>query len=303
MRIDESHRPWAIASGAILGLAVLLWFPYALWWPGGTGGNTWPGLIYGILGYAMMLFAGLLGARKKKPIWRIGRAQTWMRGHLWLGALSLPMIMLHSAFRARGPLSLVLMTLLVLTVASGIAGAILQHVIPGQILASVPLETIYEQIDEVREQLLTEAAGIVDRLCEANPVETSDEAEVHAGVGFGGVAPEPPSVAELTDAQRGGLRQVYSGSISPFLCGPDQSGTPLADTTRAGVFFEALRKQLPEPTHEAIADLAAICEEHRQLQRQRRKYLLLHGWLLVHVPLAVTLLILGGIHAVVAIHY
>ncbi len=46
----------------------------------------------------MMLFAGLLGARKKVPLWRIGRAKVWMRGHLWLGVLSLPMILYHVGF-------------------------------------------------------------------------------------------------------------------------------------------------------------------------------------------------------------
>jgi hypothetical protein len=29
----------------------------------------------------------------------------------------------------------------------------------------------------------------------------------------------------------------------------------------------------------------------------------LHGWLLVHVPVSITLLVLGGIHALVAIRY
>src|SRR5437879_6544221 len=111
MRIDESHRPWAVASVAILAVAVIAFVPYAIYHPGGAGGNTWPGLIYGVLGYCMMLYAGLMGARKKRPLWRVGRAQTWMRGHLWMGALSLPMILLHSAFTARGPLTIVLMTL------------------------------------------------------------------------------------------------------------------------------------------------------------------------------------------------
>src|SRR5882762_6199055 len=125
MRIDESHRGWAIGSAVILLVAAVGFVPYAIYQPGGPGGNTWPGLIYGILGYSMMLYAGLMGARKKRPLWRVGRAQTWMRGHLWMGALSLPMILFHSAFAARGPLTFVLMTLLVITVLSGVTGALL----------------------------------------------------------------------------------------------------------------------------------------------------------------------------------
>ena len=77
-------------------------------------------LAFGILGYGMMLFAGLLGARKKVPVWRIGRAQTWMRGHLWLGFLSFPMILFHAGFAARGPLTAVLMALMFIVVLSGI---------------------------------------------------------------------------------------------------------------------------------------------------------------------------------------
>ena len=55
--------------------------------------------------------------------------------------------------------------------------------------------------------------------------------------------------------------------------------------------------------HRSAYTSPEIFEEERQLTQQRRKYLLLHGWLLVHVPLSITLLVLGGIHALVAIHY
>jgi hypothetical protein len=52
-----------------------------------------------------------------------------------------------------------------------------------------------------------------------------------------------------------------------------------------------------------VADLENICEEERQLIRQRRLYLWLHGWLLVHVPLSLVLIALGGVHAAVALRY
>ena len=60
---------------------------------------------------------------------------------------------------------------------------------------------------------------------------------------------------------------------------------------------------LPSPIHSVLEDLEAICEEERQLNRQHQLYHFLHGWLLVHVPLSVALLVLGGIHAVVALQY
>src|ERR1700743_2366351 len=103
-----------------------------------------------------MIFAALLGARKKVPVWRVGRAQTWMRGHLWLGLITLPLILFHAGFAFRGPLTLVLMMLLFVVYASGILGAALQHYLPSMITARVPLETIYEEIPHVRQQLRDE---------------------------------------------------------------------------------------------------------------------------------------------------
>ncbi|HKD08106.1 MAG TPA: hypothetical protein VKB79_19555 [Bryobacteraceae bacterium] len=303
MRIDSSHRNWAVASVSILGLATLLYLPYSFFYPGGARGNSLPGLIYGVLGYGMMLYAGLMGARKKVPLWRIGRASVWMRGHLWLGALSLPMILFHSAFYARGPLTFVLMTLLVIVILSGLTGAMLQHFLPRRILSDVPLETIYEQIPTVREQLRAEASTIVDGLCRksgavavAAPPETGRSAPV-------ATAEEEEGLIGLTESERMNLRQAYNTGILPFLRDPESPDSPLGDAKHAAVFFEALRKQLPTSIHESLSDLESICDEERQLTRQGRFYLVLHGWLLIHVPISITLLVLGGIHAIVAIRY
>ena len=111
MKIDQTHRFWLFTSIMILIAATIIYIPYAIYRPGGPSGNSAVGLLYGICGYSMMLFAGLLGARKKVPLWRVGRAKTWMRGHLWLGALSVPIIFFHAGFRARGPLTLLLIVL------------------------------------------------------------------------------------------------------------------------------------------------------------------------------------------------
>jgi hypothetical protein len=302
MRIDETHRSWAVASVTILAIAALAYVPYALFYPGGPSGNSIPGLIYGVAGYGMMLFAGLLGARKRVPLWRIGRAKIWMRGHLWLGTLSLPIILFHAGFAARGPLTFVLLILLFLVVLSGITGAMIQHFVPRRMTAAVPLETIYEQIPHVREQLHAEATALVEQLC-ADPESVSvATATLETGRVAVAAADEEPAI-ELNAKERAHLRQVYNDGILPFMRDPEGSSSPLADPAKAAPFFEALRRQSPESIHDALNDLENICEEQRQLTRQSRIYVWLHGWLLVHVPLAITLLVLGGIHALVAIRY
>jgi hypothetical protein len=302
MRIDETHRPWAFASIAILAIAAIGYLPYSLSYSGGARGNSLPGLVYGLLGYGMMLYAGLMGARKKVPIWRIGRAQTWMRGHLWMGALSLPMILFHSGFSARGPLTFVMMVLLIVVVLSGITGAVIQHLVPKRMAASVPAETIYEEIPAVRDQLRAEASAIVEKLC-AEPQAALAVASLDSGRVVAAAVAEDEDEVVLGDPERQNLRYVYMHKILPFLRNPEGRDSPLAFSGTAKPFFDALRRQSPASVHEALDDLESICSEERQLSRQRRVYLWLHGWLLIHVPISITLLVLGGIHALVAIRY
>ena len=265
MRIDRTHRPWLVGTVVVFLAAVIAYAAYATRIPGGPRGGTAIGLAFGIAGYAVMLFEGLLGARKKVPVWRLGRAQTWMRGHLWLGLLPLPLILFHAGFAFRGTLTAVLMGLLVIVVASGILGAILQHYLPHVITTRVPMETIYEEIPHVRAQLREEAEQLVGTLA----VE-----------------------AEHDDKDR--FRQIYASSIRPFLEDPETAASP---------FFPSLRRATPVVFHQALDDLENICQEELQLSRQRRLYHWLHAWLLVHVPLSVALLLLGGIHAVMALRY
>jgi hypothetical protein len=60
---------------------------------------------------------------------------------------------------------------------------------------------------------------------------------------------------------------------------------------------------LPAAAYATLADLEDICDEARQLMRQERLHHWLHGWLLLHIPLSVALILLGAIHAVVALRY
>ena len=48
--------------------------------PDGASGGSWQGLSFGIAGSGLMIFAGLLSARKKFPSLPIGSAQTWLNG-------------------------------------------------------------------------------------------------------------------------------------------------------------------------------------------------------------------------------
>lgn len=294
MRIDQTHRKWFIASIAILVVATAVYVPYVRSSPHGPSGASVLGLTYGIIGFAFMIFAGLLAPRKKLPVWRVGSAQAWMRGHLWLGLLSLPLILFHGGFRFGGPLTTAIMILLIIVVASGLFGATLQHYVPNVMTLEVPLETIFEQIERRRSQLLAEADEIV-------AIASSPEGPLASAAARAAFSTEDTGVAVEVDVTP--LTNFYAREMQPFLQNPRERGHRLSDSTKARPTFDGLRTLLPAELRETIQDLEDICEEERQLSRQARLHHVLHDWLFLHIPLSLALMLLGAVHAVTALHY
>ena len=317
MRLDQTQRAWVVASLAILAASAAVYVFYAVnSFQGPRGGST-IGLAFGILGFAFMLFAGLLGARKRVPVWRLGRAQAWMRGHLWLGLLSLPLILFHGGFHFGGTLTSVLMWLLLITVASGVFGAVLQNYVPRLMTTDVPLETIYAEIGNVRKLLREEADSDVETLC--GPLglskSTQDAAQRAGGftamrsmttittTGGGAAVAAATEILLLSEEESAPLRRFYLHEMRPFLEQPKQRGSRLASPDKARNAFLGLRTLLPPAAHSTLEDLQDICGEARQLSRQELLHQWLHGWLLLHIPLSLALILLGAIHAIMALRY
>ena len=307
MLIDRSHRPWFFFSLAALAVAGIGYAIYSSMSVRGPSGGSAVGLIYGSVGYALMLFAGLLGLRKKFPIMRVGRTTTWMRGHLWLGLLSFPLILFHAAFSlGAGALTRALMVLFIIVVVSGLLGAVLQHFIPRLMTERVQLETIYEQIDAVRVQLLEEAEKIVADLSSALEGDLSSIGEKQRAVAASAGTRGGLTVASglgASDRTNDIVREFFRAEVRPFLLQTSSRPGPLADKDQASGMFGQLRVQTPRNLWPKLEDLENLCDEKRGLDRQRRMHHFLHGWLLVHIPLSYALLALGAIHAVFALRY
>lgn len=307
MLIDRSHRSWAVATAVLLVVSVLAYSVYVSRVTLPSGGSI-PGITFGVAGFAMMVYAGLLGARKKVRIWRLGRAQTWMRGHLWLGTLSFPVIAFHAGFTFGGGLTFVLMWLFVIVVLSGLLGAYLQHTQPRRMSREVPMETIFEQIDHVRAQLRAEADTIVAEACGKLEVETvapgapAASARERMNAVSGAAAAVLATTERIAADDSAPLRTFYTRDMRPFVQSPS-ADHPLADRAQSGLMFEKVRALVPVVFHPAIADLENICEEERQLAQQARLHRVLHAWQLVHVPLSIALLVLAVVHIVVALRY
>lgn len=277
LRIDRTHRIWAFAFVLLSGAAVALH-----WWlgretPGGLSGGTRVGLLFGIAGSLVMLFVGSLSLHRRLPVRRwLGRRQDWLRAHLWLGLLSVVLVLVHSNYRLGGPLTQALWAILAITTVSGIVGALMQHVIP-RMISALPSEAPYEQIPQLCRRMREEA----------------DEA-------FAAIE----GLSGITGETREKLRELHEDARSFLSTGAGS----LADPIQAGARFDEVAQLVglpPEgavkhPLEQARATLrraAVICEERRHLARQERLHRLLHLWLLVHVPITLALLVLGVAHA------
>ena len=135
-------------------------------------GGTPLGLSFGAISLAIFIFAALLSLRKKIPLWRIGTVQRWLRAHIWLTLLTIPLVILHSGFRLGGPMTTLLMALYAVVMVSGIYGLVLQHLMPRLMKERLPAETVFEQIPHIRAQLCAAAEKMRDSFKPAPPGKT-----------------------------------------------------------------------------------------------------------------------------------
>ena len=313
------HRPW-IAFLLVATAAMSVWyFASSRGVPVWPGGGSPPGFTFGIAGGLLILFEFALWGRKKVRSWRIGRVQDWMVAHIWLGLLTVPLLIYHSGFRWGGSLSTVLMVLFLVVIASGVWGLWLQQILPTRMLNQVPAETIHSQIERMVRFMVDDASRLVSATCGALPGEETDEEEQqeiasgapvsHITVGAvqtlgnvqGKVLVTRVPKAAVPDSEP--LRELFRSSIAPYLLQGKKSRSPLALPNKAESIFREIRNKLNPGTHEAIGILENLCDQRRQLDRQDRMHRLLHNWLSVHLPLSVALVILMFVHIWVALKY
>jgi hypothetical protein len=336
MLLDRSQRSWALFT--LIASVVLAWLyflvfhadrvpvplrlPLPAWLTDraprlhGSVGNSPLGLTYGIIAYAIFIFAVLLNVRKKFPLARFGRAQSWLRAHIWLTILTLPLVFFHAAFRFGGPMTSSLMWLYLVVMVSGFYGLGLQQFMPRLIKRNLTLETVFEQIPYLTQQLQASALKMRDEL-QPKPAVAATPAAAAAAVGSaavaakaGGVSPsaaaaavavaaEQPANAPAIDPSVQALREALRDEVLPYLSSRKARRHRLADSRTADEYFRALRLGVAGPFKDKAEQLASWCEERRQMDLQTRYHHWLHGWLLVHVPTSLLLVIMTGWHAVV----
>jgi hypothetical protein len=290
MRIfNHSHVPWLIfvvlATIAASWIYVGNFHPPRL--PDGFGlppslvqkpsehrsiGGTPLGLTYGAIAFAIFIFAALFSVRKRVVLWRLGTLQRWMRSHIWLTLLTIPLVLFHSGFRLGGPMTTLLMALYVIVMVSGIYGLALQHQMPRIMKERLPAETVFEQIPHIREQVVIAAQKMRDSFKPAPPKKTD------AG------APAPSPVKTVTSGSTPMASTV--GDISTptarakTVVGSTIIAAPVNPSSPAAAAGIATKSEAPSPDSvapakpgaaEGDADSAALLVEF--LERQVLPYL------------------------------
>jgi hypothetical protein len=287
VRIDRKQFKWLIMTLVLSAVSICVYLWDAPKHVGGPSGSTLVGLTLGITAFVMMLLLAGLSLRRKVPHWRIGRAQTWLRMHIWFGLLVCLLVALHSAFKVGGTMTLWLWILLAAVTVTGIYGLALQQLIPALLQTRVGGETIAQQLEQELESLDLLAQDVVVQY--AGSVEQ----------------PAPPWTEEDSQAQppAGGepLRQFHNLRLMPFLAG--ERVEELAGHSRVAMSYEALRTNTPAHIHPGVDALQRLTIRRVDLLRQRRYMWLLFSWLIVHIPLAWLLIVLTAWHGIVAFRW
>ncbi|MBK5290487.1 MAG: hypothetical protein JJE04_02180 [Acidobacteriia bacterium] len=322
MIVDSTHRSWILGCTAVAMAGTAGYLGYAWLSANGPSGGSIPGLIFASAGTGLIVFECLLSLRKKYPASPLGRVSWWLRAHVWLGLLSLLLILMHSGFSWGHGLAALLMWLFAIITVSGIFGLVLQNWLPRRMMELVRREALYDQIPMVvwqlrmeadeRVEFLTADLGMLEDLTEfvrAGGVKQYFDPAQKAG------AAEKQQVfvdkrkavrqIDIGDEAAGAMRAHYLEEVRPFLF---EKTTPytsklFATADKGAAYFSHLKTILPVAAHDVLADLEAICEERRQLAVQSTLHAWLHGWLYVHVPLSMAFLVLTAVHAVISLRY
>jgi hypothetical protein len=286
--IDSTHKSWIVVTLllGVLATGLFVWADRSL--PRGVTGNSVVGMVFGIAGSLLILFAVALYFVRWFESWRwVPPRKSWLRGHIWFGLLSGLLILFHSGFKLGGLLTQVLWVVLGLVLVTGLLGLVLQNILPRRLTRQVSCEVPYEQIPHVCAVLRGKAENIYEDLRKAHAMTMTSM----------NIALEDLSASDE-------LQDFYEKQLWPFLRQSYPRTSPLADPLRARQTFAGM---LAWPgvraRPDAVAQLETICAERRQLAEEERLHRWLHGWLLVHVPLSFVLVILAAAHAFFAVYY
>ncbi|HEX3889995.1 MAG TPA: hypothetical protein VHX90_04000 [Verrucomicrobiae bacterium] len=218
--------------------------------------------------FAAMLVLTFFNARKKLAFLSLGKAETWLQIHIYLGFFTVVLFLIHLNFQMpRGWFEITLASLFALVTASGVFGLFFSRTLPRR-LAMRGGEVIFEKIPALRHAMKIEAENLAL-----------------------GADAKSPLIAEF-----------YTKRLAPFFAGPRDFWMHLVESSRLVNSLTAelddLRRFASETERATLEKLSALVRKKDGLDYHRSLQLALKLWLFVHIPLTYGLLVFTALHIV-----
>ena len=212
----------------------------------------------GIAGFFLILFTLLYKLRKGWARFMIFKLEEWLYSHVIIGVLSLFLIIGHSGFHLRNDVAVIALVFLVLTVVSGVIGMFLIYFMPRA-------QARHEVAVLIPDDLLRR----ISRLNE--------------------------EISELCSEKGGLFLDVYNELVIPLYRTEVGQEPPSADVS-------PWAERIPPGEEEAFMLLAARAEEVHDLfvllGKNMRFRWWIRGWLLLHVPATIGLIVFSLAHII-----
>lgn len=237
------------------------------------GGSTM-GLAYGIIGSGLVLLLAFFGIRKRWYRSRFGTLEQWLQSHIYLGILTLVILVFHAGGRFHDVVAVTTLVLVAIVVLSGIAGAILYVTIP---------------------RVLTEVES------DLTVVEISDQVNQLAR-----------SMARIASGKSTPFQRIYNELIREskpgFLAGwrllfGRRRFNPLQSPGEWSSLLGIVEKDEQDDLRQMLVISRQRKELLLRLLFQQRWKNVLEAWLYVHVPFTIALLVFAVVHVVAVFYY
>ncbi len=237
-------------------------------------GGSIEGLLYGVVGTALIGVLMYLGIRRRSYSSHTGTLQGWLSAHVYLGLLTLLVIPLHAGFRFGWDVHTLAFVLLAIVVLSGVGGVLLYRILPSR-LTKFEARQQADKIDPQLARLLADMRALVKD--KSNALVDIYRAELAAS------QQRMPSGWSLL---RGQTRDVLAERSADLAA--KAAVVPLEEQATFQVLSQLLLKK---------AQLEFNLLQQMQLRNA------LKAWLYVHVPVSIAMVCAVVVHLIVVFWY
>lgn len=237
-------------------------------------GGSIEGLLYGVVGTALIGVLMYLGFRRRSYSSHTGTLQGWLSAHVYLGLLTLLVIPLHAGFRFGWDVHTLAFVLLAIVVLSGVGGVLLYRILPSR-LTKFEARQQADKIDPQLARLLADMHALVKD--KSNALVDIYRAELAAS------QQRMPSGWSLL---RGQTRDILAERSADLAA--KAAVVPLEEQATFQVLSQLLLKK---------AQLEVNLLQQMQLRNA------LKAWLYVHVPVSIAMVGAVVVHLIVVFWY